>query len=432
MTLPVAYRALTMLAAPAVRLLLARRAGRGKEDPARLGERLGRPGLPRPAGPLVWLHGASVGEALSILPLVARLGGRGLSVLVTTGTVTSGQLMAERLPPGALHQYVPVDLPSAVARFLDHWRPDAAIWVESELWPNLVLGAAARGVPMALVNARMSEASRRGWSRAPGLARALVGAFSTIQAQSREDAERFASLGAREVGVPGNLKAASEPLAADPAALAALAAAIGDRPRWLAASTHQGEERLAALVHRRLAPRHPGLLTVVVPRHPARGGEIAAEAAALGLSVARRSAGASPGPDVDLYLADTLGELGLFYRLAPLSFVGNSLNPGGGGHNPLEPARLGATILSGPRVHNFADAFAALAAADALVAVADEEELAASLDRLLRDPAEASRRAEAAGRVAAADSDVVDRVLIGLAPILEPLGGRGRLGDAAA
>ena len=432
MALPLAYRALTMLAAPAVRLLLARRAGRGKEDPARMGERLGRPGVARPAGPLVWLHGASVGEALSILPLVARLGGRGLSVLVTTGTVTSAQLMAERLPAGAIHQFVPVDLPGAVARFLDHWRPDAAIWVESELWPNLVLGAAARGVPMALVNARMSEESRRGWSRAPGLARALIGAFSTVQAQSAEDAERFASLGARDVGVPGNLKAAAEPLAADDAALSALAAALGDRPRWLAASTHAGEERIAAAVHRALAPKHPGLLTMIVPRHPARGGEIAAETAALGLSVARRSAGAAPGPETDVYVADTLGELGLFYRLAPLSFVGNSLSAGGGGHNPLEPARLGATILSGPRVHNFADAFAALAAADALVETADEDALAAALDRLLSDPAEARRRAEAAGRVAAADSDVTDRVIAALDPLLAPLSAPEGRGHAAA
>jgi 3-deoxy-D-manno-octulosonic-acid transferase len=412
---------MTGLAGPAVRAVLARRVGRGKEDPARLGERLGKPGAPRPHGPLVWLHAASVGESLSILPLVERLGALdpAPAILVTTGTVTSARLMGERLPQGALHQFVPVDLPSAVDRFLDHWRPDLAIWVESELWPNLVLAAARRGVPMALVNARMSETSARNWRRLPGLATPLMHAFEIVLAQSDEDAARFAALGARGVTVPGNLKAAAGALDADPVALLALESAIGLRPRWLAASTHPGEERLVAEAHATLVGAHPDLLTIIVPRHPARGGEIAAELAGFGLSVARRANGDLPGPRTGVYLADTMGELGLFYRLSPIAFVGNSLVGAGGGHNPLEPARLCAAVLSGPKVANFTEAFATLEAAGAARIVPDGAALADAVGALLADPAEVLARGAAGARAAASDHVVLDRIMGALLPLLE-------------
>ena len=428
------YSLLTRLATPAVRLLLARRRRRGKEDPLRLPERLGHAGLPRPAGQLAWIHAASVGEALSVLPLVARLQALDMQVLVTTGTVTSARLMAERLPKGALHQFVPVDLPGAVNRFLDHWRPDLAIWVESELWPNLVLAAARRGIAMALVNARMSAASARGWARLPGLARPLMQAFAIIMAQSAEDAERFRFLGAQTLSVPGNLKVAAEPLAADAEALAHLGASLGARPRWLAASTHAGEERIAARVHLQLRTSHPDLITLIVPRHPARGGEIAADLAGLGLKVARRANGDLPDARTDIYLADTLGELGLFYRLAPIAFVGNSLLPGGG-HNPLEPARLGAAVLSGPRTANFTEAFATLARGEAVQIVADGDGLAAAVSGLLADPQAVVTLGARAAQIALADTAVLDRVLDLLTPIMShappaPVG-RGH-GDAAA
>jgi len=416
-----AYGLLTWLATPAVRLLLARRKRRGKEDPLRLAERLGQAGLARPGGRLAWIHAASVGEALSILPLVARLQALEMHVLVTTGTVTSARLMAERLPPGALHQFVPVDLPGAVHRFLDHWHPDLAIWVESELWPNLVLAAARRGIPMALVNARMSAASARGWARLPGLARPLMHAFAITMAQSNEDAERFRLLGAQNVSVPGNLKVAADPLAADAGALARLSSALGTRPRWLAASTHAGEERIAARVHLQLRSAHPDLITLIVPRHPARGGEIAADLAGLGLRVARRANADLPDARTDIYLADTLGELGLFYRLAPIAFVGNSLMPGGG-HNPLEPARLGAAVLSGPRTANFTEAFAALEGGGAVQIVADGEALATAVAGLLADPQAVISAGARAAQIALADTAVLDRVLDLIKPLmLRPL-----------
>ncbi len=291
-----AYRGLSALAPPALRLLLKRRLARGKEDAARLGERMGIAGRPRPAGPLVWLHAASVGESLSTLPLIERVLARvpGAHVLVTTGTVTSARLMAERLPPRAFHQFVPLDAATWVARFLDHWRPDLALWIESELWPNLLRETNARGLPAVLVNARMTERSFRGWKRWPGAARGLLGAFRLVLAQNETYAGRFRALGAARVAVAGNLKYAAPPLPADQAKLEALRAAIGGRPVWLAASIHPGEEEAVADAQTRL--KHAaGALGIVVPRHPEKGAIMAAAIRARGLAATLRSAGAQPG-----------------------------------------------------------------------------------------------------------------------------------------
>lgn len=391
------------LAAPGLRAMLGRRVARGKEIAARLPEREGIEPTPRPAGLLIWLHAASVGESQSVLPVLSALQGQApdASVLLTTGTVTSAALLAEQLPRlglhRVLHRFVPLDVPAWVARFLDHWRPDAAGFVESELWPNLLAGCQARGIPMMLVNARMSARSFRGWQRAPGFARQVVGAFDRVQAQSEADAAHLRLLGARHVDAPGNLKLAAPPLLADPAELARLRALIGGRPVWLAASTHPGEEDVAGQVHRALAAAHPGLLTVVAPRHPERG---AAVAAALGAP--RRAAGQDPGAGIGgagIWVADTLGELGLLYRLTPLAFVGRSLM-GQGGQNPLEPARLGCAIAVGPHTANFTEAVQRLEAAGALTRVADADALAGWVDTMLRDPGR--RRAAGAAACAAA------------------------------
>ena len=378
------WRGGTTLAAPGLRAMLRRRVGRGKEIAVRLPEREGSDPTPRPAGRLIWLHAASVGESQSILPVLSALQGQApdASVLLTTGTVTSAALLADHLPQlglsRVLHRFVPLDVPAWAARFLDHWRPDAAGFVESELWPNLIAGCRARGIPMMLVNARMSARSLRGWQRLPGFARQVVGAFDRVQAQSEADAAHLRLLGARQVDAPGNLKLAAPPLRADPVELARLQALIGNRPVWLAASTHPGEEEVAARVHHALATVHPGLLTIMAPRHPERG---AAVAAALGAP--RRAVGQDPGMDV--WVADTLGEMGLLYRLAPLVFVGRSL-VGQGGQNPLEPARLGCTIAVGPHTANFIEAVQALEEAGALTRVADADELARWVDGMLRDP----------------------------------------------
>ncbi|MEX0814386.1 MAG: glycosyltransferase N-terminal domain-containing protein, partial [Dongiaceae bacterium] len=382
-----AYRRLSGLAAPALRLYLAARAHRGKEDPARLGERLGRPSRARPEGKLLWLHAASVGEAASALALLRRLAQARpeAALLLTTGTLASARFIAGRLPEGALHQYLPLDCTAWVRRFLDHWRPDLAIWIESELWPNLIVETRARGVPTALVNGRLSERSFRRWRRAPGLAAELLGGFAVVLGQDPAQTERLAALGAFAATCAGNLKFAAEPLPADPAALADLRRAVAGRPSWLAASTHPGEEEIVAAAHARLAASWPGLLTVIAPRHPARGGAIHRLLVDRGLSVARRSRGEPIGPATEIYLADTVGELGLFYRIAGVAFLGGSL-VGHGGHNPLEPARLGTAVLSGPQTFNFAPIYARLLAAGAARAVADAPTLAAAVGELLPDP----------------------------------------------
>jgi 3-deoxy-D-manno-octulosonic-acid transferase len=392
--------------------MLRRRVGRGKEIAARLPEREGIDPVPRPPGCLIWLHAASVGESQSILPVLSELRSQApdASILLTTGTVSSAALLADQLPRlglhRVLHRFVPLDVPAWVARFLDHWRPDAAGFVESELWPNLIEGCLARGIPMMLVNARMSARSLRGWQRAPGFARQVVGAFDRVQAQSEADAAHLRLLGARHVIAPGNLKLAAPPLRADPAELARLRGLIGDRPAWLAASTHPGEEDVAAWVHRALADAHPGLLTIVAPRHPERGAALA-----VALGAPRRAAGQDP--KAGIWVADTLGELGLLYRLAPLAFVGRSL-AGQGGQNPLEPARLGCAIAVGPHTANFAEAVRALEAAGALTRVADAGELARWVDGMLRDPER--RRAAGAAACAAAQgaADLPERTATAL------------------
>ena len=396
------WRAAATMAAPALRLMLRRRVARGKELAERLPERRGIDPTPRPPGRLIWLHAASVGETMSMLPVIALLrDAPGVTVLVTTGTLTSARLMAQRCPD-VLHRFVPLDIPRWVARFLDHWRPDVAAFLESELWPGMLAACQARGVRMVLLNARMSVRSQAGWARVPRFAQALLGGFETVWAQSAADAARLASLGARNVLAPGNLKFAAPDLPADPAELARLRAVLGDRPTWLAASTHEGEEAIAASIHARLAPTHPGLVTMIAPRHPERG-----LALATMLGAPRRSAGQDP-PDEGVWLADTLGELGLLYRLAPIVFVGKSL-AGAGGQNPLEPARLGCAIAAGPAMANHGEAVAALEAAGALFRAPDEAALAAWVDAMLRDAAARSRMGEAARAAARADADLPAR-----------------------
>jgi 3-deoxy-D-manno-octulosonic-acid transferase len=419
---PGAYRALTTLAAPLIRLYLRRRMMAGKEDTARFEERLGRPGRARPNGPLAWLHAASVGEAQSVLLLLERLLAERpwLQVMVTTGTVTSADFLGSRLPERAFHQYVPVDRLPWVRRFLDHWRPDLALWVESELWPNLVRETQVRGVPMVLLNGRMSAKSFAGWQRAPSLVRPLLDGFTLCFAQSHAEAERFGKLGAGPVRCIGNLKLAAHALAADELALAELRRALGVRPVWLAASTHPGEEWIVAEVHARLAPDHPGLLTILVPRHPSRGAEIARGIEEIGVTVARRGAGEFPSQHAGIYLADTMGELGLFYRLAPIAFMGGSLVLHGG-QNLVEPARLGCAVLHGPHMWNFSEVVDEMTALGALVEVEDGAGLAAGVARLLGDPEQRARQAAAGRGVAEAGGGIIETLLGELAPHLDPL-----------
>jgi 3-deoxy-D-manno-octulosonic-acid transferase len=408
--------------APALRLWLARRARRGKEDPARLAERRGIASLPRPAGRLLWIHGASVGEARSALPLLGRIldAFPAAHALVTTGTLASARMLAEALPARAMHQFVPLDVPAWAGRFLDHWRPDAALWIESELWPSTLAALARRGVPAALVNARLSPSSFARWQGLGAMLRPPLDAFGVVLAQSAADATRLAALGARAPACLGNIKFDAPLLPVDDAALAALRSALAGRPRWLAASTHPGEDEVVAQAHRAAERAHPGLLTILVPRHAARGAEVAARLRAAGLVVARRGAGEAVARDTQVYLADTMGELGLFYRLAPLAFIGKSFAVGGG-QNPIEAAALDVAILSGPMVANFADVFGQLAEAGGARILADPAELGPAVAALVADEDARARMAAEAAAVAASGRGALARVMDALAPVLAPL-----------
>jgi len=412
MSLPVglkAWRLLTRLLSPLAPLLLRERAARGKEDWTRLNERLGVSGLPRPAGKLLWVHGASVGESLSALPLIQKLLESGnTNVLVTSGTVTSAAMMSQRLPAGAVHQFVPLDTPGAVARFLDHWKPDVGLFVESDLWPNLLLAARARGVRLALVNARISAASAERWHRARKSITALLSAFDLVLAQDKEIAARFTALGARKVEAVGSLKADAPPLAVDQEAFAELQQAIGSRPVLLAAQTHPGEDETVLPAHDLLRAKFPDLLTILVPRHTARGADL--EMLCGARTHARRSTGGVITHQTAIYIADTMGEMGLFYRLAPFCFLGGTLVPLGG-HNVLEPAQLRCAVLAGPHTQNAPRAFDAVLTAQGFGPVASSADLAREALRLLGDAHAAREAGDAAARGAASLSGAVDRTL---------------------
>ena len=411
------WAATATAASPVLRGLLRLRAARGKEIAARLPERRGIDQTTRPDGRLIWLHAASVGETMSILPVLSALArqARDASILLTTGTVTSAALLDQRLPalnlPSVIHRFAPLDVPHWVARFLDHWRPDLAGFVESELWPNILRACQTRAIPAMLINARMSARSFAAWSRAPATARFVLSHFALIRARGTEDAGRLRALGATTVAVAGDLKRAAPALPADPDMLRDLGARLAGRPVWLAASTHPGEEPLIRAVHDAILPRHPGLLTIVVPRHPERGAALSAQ-----LRAPRRLAGDGP-PAEGLWIADTLGEMGLWYRLAPIAVIGRSLVAPGGGQNPLEPARLGCAIAIGPHYANFTEHVTGLRDAGALTIVPGIPALTAFVSWALGDPEARmamGRRAEAAVRSADSLPDETARAILGL------------------
>ncbi len=424
-----AYRLFAAAARPLVPLALAKRARRGKEDSQRSAERRGEATVGRPIGPLIWVHGASVGEVISVVPLIERISARGVNVLVTSGTVTSGGLAAQRLPPNVIHQFAPLDIPIYLRRFFDHWRPDLALFVESELWPNWIIEASQRRVPMILVNARLSENSYRRWRRLPGTIVDLLQRFDLCLARTPADAERLSALGAPRLFTTGNLKFDVPAPPCHEARLAGLQRAIGNRPLIAAASTHEGEESAMIEAHRRLRGNFTDLLTVIAPRHPERGPRIAALAASAGMTVRLRSRGEMPDSTTDIYVMDTLGELGLIYRLAPVVFIGGSLVRHGG-QNPIEAAKLGAAIVHGPHVWNFAEVYAALDKAHGAEPIPDATRLTGRLGMLLSQPAVRNRVAETAYGTVKQLGGALERTLQSLEPYLLQLRLGQRSGDA--
>lgn len=402
------------------------RTSRGKEDRQRRRERYGHASKPRPPGPIIWVHAASVGETNAIVPLVRRILDYGVNVVLTTGTVTSAHVVEEVLGDSVVHQYVPLDLRPAVSRFLDYWDPDLAIIAESEIWPMTMLELGERRIPQVLVNGRLSDRSFRSWKKRPHVAEALFENLAHVVAQSDLDGERFQALGARPVTVSGNLKVDTPPPAVDDAALAGLRGQVGARRTWAAISTHEGEETVAAEVHLALRARHPDILTIIVPRHPERGAGLATELSAMGLKVVRRTGGEELAADTDILLGDTIGEMGLYLRLTEIAFVGRSLTSEGG-QNPLEPAMLDTAVLAGRNVQNFRDSYQRLIDSGGARLVRDRDMLIGAVNYLLTNE-EARREMMVAGAATVDEMrGALARTLKALDPFIHPLVVKSRL-----
>ena len=416
------YRGLTEISGPLIDMYMQRRLNNGKEDPDRIAARRGIPSRKRPEGPLAWVHAASVGEAQSALSLISKMLRTriDLHILITTGTVTSAKLLEERLPQRSFPQFVPVDRTRWVQRFLDHWEPNMAVWIESEFWPNLITQTKARNIPTVLANGRISRKSAANWRLLPGFIGDIVSAFRLCLAQTDEEAERFRALGANPVKCVGNLKFSAAALPVDSTDLKTLKKHVGERPLWLAASTHPSDEAIVAKTHDLLKKSFPGLLTIIVPRHPSRGQQIEKEFATKGLRTSRRGAGGNITLADDIYIADTLGELGLFYRLSKVAFIGGSMGQHGG-HNPLEAAQLDCAIIHGPDMANFATVAQQLAKAHARTEIRDAATLAKSIAQFLEDGVHRQDAAAAASKVAESNTAVVDAVIEELKPFLDAL-----------
>jgi len=422
------YRAVTPLIQPLAWRVMARKLRAHGVDAERARERLGRATLPRPDGPLIWFHAASVGESLSVLSLIAKLGERlpRAAFLITSGTATSAELIEKRMPPRCRHQFAVMDAPGPVGRFLDHWRPDAALFVESEIWPLMIVEAANRGVPLALINARLSAKSVAGWKKRPVTARFLFCHFALLMAQTRATAGDLVALGAPEdrVAVGVNLKTTSAPPPVNAQTVAALRAQIGARPVWLAASTHTGEEEVVLAAHRQLLGDRPDLLLLIAPRHPERGDAVAALIERGGFSCARRSRGKEIGANTQVYLADTLGETGAWYTLAPFAFLGASLVDKGG-HNPHEPAQFGVPLITGPHLDNARAGYEALRAAGGLVEVRDAATLAATVADWLDHPARLAAAQDGARSLSRRGDDALEGLMDRLCAALDLGAGLG-------
>ena len=374
-----------LIITPILPLYLQLRVWNGKEEVERLPERYGKSNLKRPEGKLIWIHAASVGESLSILPLIDLLikHDNKAYVLLTTGTISSATLMRERLPDKAFHQYAPVDHFKYVQNFLNFWNPDVGIWTESEFWPNLIIEAKNHGVPIGLINGRISDKSFRRWKRLGKMISIILKKFDFCLGQTESDTNRLAVLGAKKYEYLGNLKFSSPPLPVDKQELSNLKSQLQDRPCWLAASTHKGEEEIVADVHQKLKDNYNSILTVIVPRHPERGEEIFEKLSQYtNLTISRRSRGNSIDSDTDIYLADTIGELGLFFSLSKITFMGKSLVPLGG-QNPIEPLKLGSAVIHGPHMSNFTEIVKELCEFDCAVQIDDPNQLFTEIFDLL-------------------------------------------------
>ena len=389
------YKSIMTIGFPIIELILLLRVKKNKEDFGRLNERRGISILQRPEGELIWVHASSVGESMAALSLIERLvrSENERNVLVTTGTLTSAQLMMDKLPDRAFHQFTPIDRPAFVKRFFKHWKPDLLLIMESEFWPVQINTAKKFGIPIIAVNARLSEKSFLRWRIATSLSSTIFEDLSLVISTNKEQGSRFSKLGAKNVVVSGNLKRSAPKLNVDLNVTRVLSEQIGNRPVWLAASTHIGEDRPIMEVTNRLLDRFPNLLTIVAPRHPNRGKDIAELGSKMGLKVARRSCGEEIVRETQLYIADTLGEMGLFFHISDTVFVAGSLVPVGG-HNPIEPAHFDCAIIFGNLMSKNREVADEMLSESAAITVHDDKELFNVLAHLLSEPEESNRLAQ--------------------------------------
>lgn len=405
------YQCLSILLYPFILLLLLIRLSKGKENKERINERLGFPKKKRPEGMLVWMHGASVGECLSMLPLVKKLleENPNLHIMVTSGTVTSADLMQKRLPERAFHQFIPIDTPLAARRFVKHWNADAILWFESDFWPNILKAIYKNKKPLILLNGRISDKSFERWQKFPRIIKSIQSLFTLSFGQTAEDARRLKVLGAQDVVSTGNLKFAAVNPPFDAQELKKIHTSIGSRPVWCMASTHDDEETQGADIHLELVKKFPNLLTVFVPRHPHRADAIIQMLHKKGLTVSRRSQKEEITQNTNVYLADTIGEMGLLYQIAPAVFVGGSLIKFGG-QNMLEPMRLSRTVLIGPHAFNFREIVKTAKEKKALIEVEDKTGLQLELEKFFSNPEAYKTMQETAHQLATSEMTVLDRV----------------------
>lgn len=420
------YYGILRFSAPVLEHILKLRCERGKEISARLGERKGVADMARPSGKLLWLHGASVGESLSALLLVERLleADENLHIMVTTGTVTSAELLENRLPKRAFHQFIPLDNPLWVKKFYDHWQPDMVLWMESEIWPHLLLEAKKRGIPVALLNARISPKSLDNWRKFPKTISEIMSVFSFCHAQADYEIGHLEALGANNIAALGNLKYAAAAPSCDEIELEALKKELAGRDILFYASTHKGEEILAAKTHERLKEKFPDLLTLIAPRHPQRGVGICAEFEKEGFEISCRSEGKGLNKKSDIYICDTLGEYGLFYRLADIAIIGGSFVPHGG-QTPIEAAKLGCPIIYGEYMFNFVEICEELEKAEAALLVKGGGALGEAISDLLGNADSRGKMADNAKKVAMDNAAVIDRVMKHISPLLKEAGIKG-------
>ena len=416
------YRKALRHSKPFLNYYLQHRVAKGKEDPDRLSERRGISSVARPNRDVFWVHAASVGEAQSALTLIDALNTyldkSRISFVVTTVTVTSATLMMKRLPDNAVHQYAPIDHPDWVRAFFDHWKPNAAFWMESELWPNMLRLLKRHHIPCALVNARMSPRSYKRWKKIGSDAAQMLGVFDVILAQTQEHKDWFDDLGAHRCVVTDNLKFSSDPLTYDEKELADLKKQIGKRPTWVFASSHKGEEELCVETHESLLKAYPDLLTIIVPRHPERRDDILKNLEGTSLNMQLRTQKPDITKKTQVYIADTLGELGLFYKLSAIAFIGRTFSDdGGGGHNPIEAALLDCATFIGPNYQNQTNLVEQMVAHDALEIVPDKAQVAPTLERYFEDTVARETLRDNGGHFADKKANVIKDVLFELEPL---------------